>query len=397
MSDRNSGNIKVAVIENALLSSYTAREGLMKELVALHFEVYILTNAVENIEKVERMGVKVIHIGSANYNPLDISGYIFKLTKNLIRIKPDLCLTFTIRPAIWGNLIARFLKIPVITNITGTGPLFQSKSNAYKIIRKVYPIALRKTRIVFFQNADDRNEFIKRGYVSPSQTRMIPGSGVDHEKFKPIHLEKNPNTPFTFLYIGRLLRDKGVPEFVEAARLTKEKFPNVKFRIVGPVWKQNMKSNTISEIQLNEWIREGLIDYAGETTDVRSEIAACDCLVLPSHREGMSNVLLEAASMEKPTIASDVPGCREIIEDGITGLLCEVQNPLNLAVNMQDMIGFSCTEREEMGQRARKKVIREFDKRIVIDNYIREIENQLNLELPPVTVIQEELAPVENL
>lgn len=396
MSGSKSENIRVAVLENALLSSYTAREKLMKELVALNYEVYILTNAPENKEKVEAFGVKVINIGSANYNPLEVSGYIFKLAKNLREIKPDVCLTFSIRPAIWGNLTARFLNLRVITNITGTGPLFTSKSLAYRIIRKIYPFALRRTETVFFQNTEDRQEFVSRGFVRRSQTKLIPGSGIDYEKFSPIEITKEDQSGMTFLYIGRLLKDKGVPEFIEAARIIRKKYPNVTFRIVGPVWKQNMKSKMISEEQLNGWINEGLIEYAGEKTDVRDEIAHCDCLVLPSHREGMSNVLLEAASMEKPTIASNVPGCREIIEDGITGLLCKVKDSEDLAVKMEEMIGLTSEKRAEMGKKARRKVIREFDKQIVIDSYIHEIENLLVRAEPRTVRVIKELSPVEH-
>lgn len=387
MKSFQSGQLRIAVLENGLLSSYTAREALMKRLVSLGHEVYILTHTNENVQKVKDMGLHVIHVGSAKYNPLEILKYITHLRNRLRSIKPDVCLTFTVRPAIWGNLVAQMLNIPVITNITGTGPLLSSHSFIYKIIRIIYPFALRKTKTVFFQNEDDQRQFISRGFVDSSKCQLIPGSGIDVNKFRPVPVHKNEADPFTFLFIGRLLKDKGVLEFIAAARIIKAANPAVKFRIVGPIWKQNVKSNTISSEQLNGWIEEGLIDYTGEKQDVRIELSQADCLVLPSHREGMSNVLLEAASMEKPCIATDVPGCREIIAHEKTGYLCKLQDPEDLALQMEKMLTLNLQERETMGKEGRKKVMREFDKEIVINHYLDEIASATNSEKNSVSLL----------
>ena len=368
---------KIAVIENGLISTYTMREGLMMRLLAEECDIYILTHANSYKSQVEKTGLKVIDIGSGNVNPLKVTSYIYNLYKALKKIKPDVCLTFSIRPAIWGNIITRRLHIPTITNITGTGPLFESQSMAYRIARILYQTALRKTRKVFFQNNDDMNLFVKKKFVKSSVAERIPGSGVDYNKFSPAGIRTRENGSFTFLFIGRLIKDKGIFEYINAARITRKKYPHANFNIIGPFWTQNLKNNTITQTQLHNWIDEGVIDYLGEKKDVRKYIGEADCVVLPSYREGTSNTLLEAASMEKPAIATNTTGCREIVEDKITGLLCNVKDETDLADKMQKMISLSEQERKQMGQRARQKIIKEYDKQIVIAAYLKAIKEAL--------------------
>ncbi len=368
----------IAVIENGLISTYTMREALMMHLLKEGCDVYILTHTNRFVPQVEKMGLKVIDIGSGNLNPLKVSRYIFNLWSALRKIKPDVCLTFSIRPAIWGNLVTRELKIPTITNITGVGPLFTSKNIVYRTARTLYRNALSKTKKVFFQNYDDMNLFIERKFVKTSIAERIPGSGIDYKKFSPIILkEKDPNT-FIFLFIGRLIKDKGIFEYINAARIIRRKFPNATFNVIGPFWTQNLKKNTITHTQLQNWIDEGVIDYLGEKKDVRKFIAEADCIVLPSYREGTSNTLLEAASMEKPAIASNTTGCKEIVSDAETGFLCSVRDELDLSDKMERMILLSPEERREMGKKARQKIIKEYDKQIVIQAYLRAIQEAIN-------------------
>jgi glycosyltransferase involved in cell wall biosynthesis len=308
-----------------------------------------------------------------NLNPVKVSKYIYHLYSGLKKVKPDVCLTFSIRPAIWGNFITRKLKIPTITNITGVGPLFTSQNIAYMAARAIYKYALKKTKKVFFQNFDDMNLFIENKFVRKEIAERIPGSGVDFIKFSPQIAREKDEESFVFLFIGRLIKDKGIFEFVEAARMIHKKYPETVFNVIGPFWHQNLKSNTISKSQLQNWIVEGVIDYEGEKKDVRKFIANADCIVLPSYREGTSNILLEASSMEKPVITSDVTGCREIVDNNITGLLCEVKNSNDLALKMEQMLLLSKEEREEMGKKGRQKIIKEYDKQIVINAYMKAI------------------------
>lgn len=368
---------KIAVIENGLLSTYTMREGLMRALQEHNYEVYVLTHTNQFQPEVEAMKLKVVAVGSGNINPLKVFSYVRKLRRAMKKIDPEICLTFSIRPAIWGNLVARRLRIPVITNITGIGPLFTSKNIVYRIIRSIYPYALQKTRKVFFQNADDRELFINRKFVAAEKTDLIPGSGVDSCKFKPLPSLKKSDKDFTFLFIGRLIRDKGVLEFLEAAQIIKSKFPNVIFKIIGPLWHQNLKSNQLSKSVIDQYVSDGIIIYDGEKWDVRKDIADADCIVLPSYREGISNVLLEAAAMEKPCIATNVTGCKEIIADGDTGLLCKVRDSVDLAKKMKQMYQMEKDDLKKMGKKARQKVMLEFDKQIVISKYLDAIDKLL--------------------
>jgi len=369
---------KIAVIENGLFSTYTMREGLMQRLLKEGYDVTILTHTNSFVSQVEKTGLHVMNIGSGNLNPWKVLKYIFNLYSALKKIQPDVCLTFSIRPAIWGNFITRDLNIPTITNITGVGPLFTSKNLAYRIARSIYRHALQKTRKVFFQNFDDMNLFLQKKFVRKEIAERVPGSGVDYQKFSPITNAKTDEENFIFLFIGRLIKDKGIFEFVEAARVIRKKFPNIIFNVIGPFWHQNLKSNTITKSDLQNWIVEGIIDYQGEKKDIRKFIAEADCIVLPSYREGTSNILLEAASMEKAIITSNTTGCKETVDDEVTGFLCKVKDAEDLADKMEKMYLLSEEDRKTMGKKGRQKIIKEFDKQIVINAYLKAIHEILD-------------------
>ncbi len=371
---------KIAVIENSLFSTYTMRDGLMKRLLEEGYDVTILTHTNSFVEHVEKTGLRVINIGSGNLNPFKVLKYIINLYLALQKIKPDVCLTFSIRPAIFGNFITRYLDIPTITNITGVGPLFTSKNLAYRIARFIYRFALGKTRKVFFQNYDDLNLFLKNKFVKEDISKRIPGSGVDYERFSPMVKPHKDDDHFIFLFIGRLIKDKGIFEFVEAARTLKKRYPRILFNVIGPFWHQNLKSNTITKSDLQNWIVEGIIDYEGEKKDTRKFIARADCIVLPSYREGTSNILLEAASMEKPIVTTNTTGCKETVEDEVTGYLCNVKDSIDLADKMEKMYLLTSEQRSLMGKRGRQKMINEFDKKIVINNYLEAIDEALNVK-----------------
>jgi glycosyltransferase involved in cell wall biosynthesis len=365
---------KIAVIENGLFSTYTMREGLMQRLLKEGYDVTILTHTNSFVSQVEKTGLHVINIGSGNLNPWKVLKYIFNLYSALKKIQPDVCLTFSIRPAIWGNFITRHLNIPTITNITGVGPLFISKNLAYRIARSIYRHALQKTKKVFFQNFDDMNLFLQKKFVRKEIAERVPGSGVDYQKFSPMAIAKTGEENFIFLFIGRLIKDKGIFEFVEAARMIRKKFPNIIFNVIGPFWHQNLKSNTITKSDLQNWIVEGIIDYQGEKKDIRKFIAEADCIVLPSYREGTSNILLEAASMEKAIITTNTTGCKETVDDEVTGFLCKVKDAEDLADKMEKMYLLSEEDRKTMGKKGRQKIIKEFDKQLVINAYLEAID-----------------------
>ena len=365
---------RIAIVENNIIATNTIREKLTRTLMEKGHEVWILTTGTpEDLELARTNGFRVIDIKGSTQNLLDIFIYLKNLRSALRHCKAQICLTFTIRPAIWGNVVTRVLHIPTITNITGIGPLFERDNFAYRAARTLYKFVLKKTSLIFFQNFDDLEIFVSKGFVETSRARRIPGSGVDHEKYKPQSSQRT-DKKFRFLFISRLVKDKGIVEYVDAARLIKNSLPNAEFAVLGPLWNQNLKDNTVTIEELDRWQKEGTIIYLGESKDVRPFIADADCIVLPSYREGSSNVLLEASSMERPCITTNTTGCKEIVEDGITGFLCKVKDADSLASKMKNMYELDEHTRVEMGKQARIKVVREFDKQIVINAYLEAID-----------------------
>lgn len=378
--------INIAIIENNIIAINTIREKLIRTLIEKGYCVTVLTSGTpEQMQVAKEKGAVVIDVGSSTQNPLDIVRYIFNIHKGMKQSSVDVCLTFTIRPAVWGNIVTRILKIPTITNITGIGPLFENNGIAYRGARILYKFVLRKTTKIFFQNYDDMNIFVEKRFTRPGIGERIPGSGVDYEYYSPIEYKKG-NGIFNFIFISRLVKDKGIKEYVEAARLLKNELPDAVFNVLGPIWQQNLKDNTVTEAEIERWVKDGTINYLGEAKDVRKFIAATDCVVLPSYREGLSNVLLEASSMEKPCITCNTTGCKEIVEDGVTGYLCRVRDAKDLATKMKMMYNLSEEKRKQMGKKAREKVILEYDKKIVIDAYLKAIE-QIT-KLPPTAMLQ---------
>lgn len=364
----------IVIIENNIIATNTIRRQLTTALAEYGYQVTVLTTGTDQeLSHARNNGFNIVDVKASNQHPLDVVKYMHNLQKALKAAHADVCLTFTIRPAIWGNIITRRLRIPTITNITGIGPLFESNDLSYRAARRLYKFVLRRTAKIFFQNDSDMNLFLNKKFVDAKRAERIPGSGVDYNYYAPIEAGKSAN--FRFLFISRLIKDKGILEFVEAAGILKQKVPGAEFAVLGPLWTQNLKANIVTQNDLNGWIKEGNIIYLGAAGDVRSYIAEADCIVLPSYREGMSNVLLEASSMEKPCITCDTTGCNDIIEDGLNGYLCEVKNANDLAQKMIKMFRLDETVRTEMGKAGRKKVIDKFNKQIVIDAYLNAIQS----------------------
>lgn len=360
---------RIAIIENNVLATNTIRKKLTLSLIENGYDVLVLTTGEEpEMNAVKSAGIPIENIGAGGVGLKSIYNYIVRLNKSIRNFNPDVVLTFTIRPNIWGNFIAGFLNKPVISNITGIGALFSRKKFGYTIARTLLKYALQKTKWIFFQNEDDRNLFLSRKLVHIKNTQVIPGSGVDVHFFKPSINEK-VNDELSFLFIGRLIKDKGIIEYCEAALSVLSSYPKVKFKIVGPFWNQNFKSNSITQSDLKKYQQAG-IEYLGDTDDVRPFIENADVVVLPSYREGMSNVLLESGSMAKPCIASNVTGCKEIIDHGVTGFLCKAKDANDLAGMMIKMIKLSHAERTKMGKAAREKIKTQFNKQIVVDAYL---------------------------
>ena len=365
---------KIIILENTFYTVLSLRMEILRHFKSLGYEVYILSKAEgKDAEVLESEGYHCIPVGTVVMNPIKAGFFFFKLLREIRRIQPTMIFSFTIRPNIFGSIAARCLRLPIVSNVTGTGPLTTDNSVVYRLIRLVYKFAFLKNQRVFFQNEDDYNFFIQNNYVRPSHGILLPGSGVDTNHYAP---RPKTKSEFVFLMISRLIKDKGIIEYIQAAEQVKKQFPEVKFQVLGPYWKQSTAKNTITKDEVTQWVSQGTIDYLGHTLDVRPFIAEADCIVLPSYREGCANVLMQGASMAKPLIATDVTGCRNLINDNESGYLCEVKNPESLADKMIQLYLLPIEKRIEMGKNGREKMINEYQKKIVLDAYEKEMMRQ---------------------
>ena len=362
----------IAIVINTSWNIYNFRLGLLKALQAQGYKIIAIAPHDDYVSKLEALGIEhhniIIH--NKGTNPLQDCQLIWRFYKLYTHLKPDVLLHYTIKPNIYGTLAAKLAGIPVISNISGLGTVFLNNKLSSKIARLLYRIALKIPVTVFFQNKDDRDLFIQLKLVAKEKTALLPGSGINTQKFLPLPVIKD-NTDLQFLFIGRLLKDKGLVEYVEAARLLKIDYPQVQFLVLGAFYAEN--PTAITTETMAQWEREGDITYLGVSDDIASMIAAVDCVVLPSYREGLSRVLLEAASMEKPIVTTDVPGCRDVVDDGVNGFLCQPKNGSDLAAAIKKMIQISPQERECMGKKGREKVVTEFDECLVINKYLKVI------------------------
>lgn len=296
------------------------------------------------------------------------AGYVRALRK----LRPDVFLGFTVKPNVYGSLAARLLGIKVVNNVSGLGTAFMQPGILNRLVSGLYRIAFKGSARVFFQNRHDRDLFVEQGLVRPGQASVIPGSGIDLQRFQPPAEPRDDSSPFRFLFVGRLLRDKGLVEYVEAARALRSSWPDAEFAVLGFAGSDNRSAVPISDVE--RWQDERLVIYLGDTDDVRPFIASSDCVVLPSYREGLPRSLLEAAAMGKPMIATDVPGCRDVVADGENGFLCEARSAASLARSMDAMLRLDQGTRQAMGRAARSMVEEKFDQRFVTDAYIEALK-----------------------
>lgn len=312
--------------------------------------------------QVERIPVDLDRSGA---NPFADLGLMKTYRELLRKLRPAAYLGFTIKPNIYGSRVAAREGIPAIPNVSGLGTAFIGGGPMQHIVAALYRWGFSRAPSVFFQNDEDRALFVERRIVQPRRARVLPGSGVDLQWFAPAPAMAGPPT---FLLVGRLLRDKGVVEFVDAARRVRTHCPAARFQLLGPIDDGNRTA--VDRRHLDSWVAEGIVEYLGVTDDVRPSIADASAVVLPSYREGLPRSLLEAAAMGRPLIATDVPGCRAVVEDGCNGYLCAVRDPASLADVMLQLANLPAEERRAMGVNARWKVEREFGQDRVITAYL---------------------------
>ncbi|NLM44845.1 MAG: glycosyltransferase family 4 protein [Clostridiales bacterium] len=364
---------RVLILANNAVGLYNFRFELICELFKQGLEVHFAVPETIEDKKVQLIidaGAKYLHtpLNRRGTNPFEDLKLIMQYKKVMKTINPDVVLTFTIKPNIYGTYVASKFNKPVIMNVTGIGSSLVS-GNLKKVVKNLYKHACEKADIVFFENEDNRCFFIHNKIVNYKKTVLLPGAGVNINKYRPVE-KRYKSDKIKFLFIGRIMKEKGIEEYLEAANNITKKYTNTEFQILGPFEEKQYETLILKNKNSN-------IKYLGVSDDVRNEIKEIDCIVHPSYHEGMSNVLLEGAAMGKPLIASNIPGCKEIIEDGHNGYLFQVKSVKSLEEKLEKFINLNDHAKELMGKNSRNKVLKEFDRKIVIDKYIKAINTVL--------------------
>jgi len=365
---------KIAIISNVSWNLYNFRLSLMIAMRNAGYHVIAIAQHDEYSQKIIDEGFEFhsITLNSQGINPLQDMQTTMEFYKLFKELSPDFICNYTIKPNIYASLVARALNIKMINNIAGLGTLFINQGPITSIAKLLYKASQSKADRVFFQNRDDFKLFTDEGLVKRSSCDILPGSGVDTNRFRP--QAKLQSEVIRFLHVSRMIWEKGIGEYVDAARIIKAKYPNIEFCLLGFLDVAN--PGAISRGQMNEWVEEGVINYLGVSDNVDEVISTADCVVLPSYyREGTPKTLLESASSAKPIITTDNVGCRDVVDHGVNGYLCEPRSAKDLADKIEMFLALSEEEKMIMGENSRKKVKNEFDEKIVIGKYLEVLES----------------------
>lgn len=362
----------ITLVGNSAWSMYNFRAGLVKGLLKAGYKVSVVAPDDEYFHKcIENFGAEFIpiKIEAKGTNPISDLRLICHFMRIFRSIKPDFIFFYTIKPNIYGSFAARFLGVAHIAVTTGLGYTFVNNNIVSKIARILYKQALKKAKEIWFLNNDDFESFSQYRLIPKSKGYVLKGEGINMERFV---LGGNQTDKISFLLMARMLWDKGIGEYVEAARILKVKYPNVQFRLLGFIGVDNPSAISLEQIKL--WQHEGVVEYLGSTDNVIPFIQNVSCIVLPSYREGLPITLLEGAAMCKPLVATDSIGCRDAVDDGISGFLCKIRDAMSLHDAMEKIILMTPLQRQEMGEAGRKKMEREFDEKLIIDVYFQTLE-----------------------
>ena len=371
--------MKIGLIANSSWNVVNFRLDLLGILADQGYEIVVFAPEDKYASAVRQAGYSFVPLKKLRRkgtNPIKDLWLFLEIKNKLKKEELDLVLNYTIKPVIYGSLAARTNKIKSINTITGLGFSFLSRGFINKLVLQLYKHSLRFADRVYFQNQDDRMLFHNLNIISEDKTGIIPGSGIDTKKFKS--QEDYPRREkLKFLFVGRLLYDKGIREYVEAAKLVLKNQEH-EFLVVGALDPENPSG--IKNIQLEEWVNNGTINYLGESNEVKNFIEDCDVVVLPSYREGLPRVLLEAMAMSRPIIATDTAGCRETVIEEENGYLAELKSAESLAQTMHKIIADGYVKRREMGIKGREMVLQKFEGKIVNKIYLKEIKKLLGAE-----------------
>lgn len=356
----------IVLIGNHYIVIYNFRKELIQKLKSEGYRVVVLMPYTQEAEKITQLGCEVIDVpvDRRGINPIKDIKLFIQYKKYLKTIRPDMVLTYTIKPNIYGGFACRILKIPYICTITGLGKGIEEGGILKRMILTMYQVALKRVQMIFFQNAENKILF-EKAHIGKNKYTLVNGSGVnlDTFSFKAFPPE---NDPIRFIYMARITKSKGVDELLEAICAIKEKYENVEFHFLG------FMEEDYTDI-FTKYRENGLIIYHGMQMEVISYLEKCQCLLLPSWFEGMSNACLEAAAIGRAVITSDISGCRECVEDGVTGFLHKPNDSKDLTEKIEKFLSMSYNDRKQMGESGRRKMEKEFSRQLVVDAYMKEI------------------------
>ncbi|MCB0645515.1 MAG: glycosyltransferase family 4 protein [Saprospiraceae bacterium] len=369
---------RIVLVANTTWNIFNFRLNVIQKLVDEGHEVYVLAPVDEYIAYKENFP-GVVHIGLSHLdrdstNPLKDLFLVGELYRKYKKIKPSLIIHYTHKPNIFGSIAAMFAKIKSINVITGLGYSFIHKGWINTAMKALYRMVSSKAVLTVFENQDDLKLFIEEGLVDEGRAVSIKGCGVDASYYLP-----QPNGIFhettTFTFIGRLLKDKGVREFAEAAKVIKARYPKTHFVMLGDFDQEN--PSTIERDQLLDWLNNDVVEYRGFVRDVRPYVSKSDCIILPSYREGLPRIILEGMAMAKPIITCDTAGCRETVDSGINGFLVQPRNVAALVSGIEQFMDLSAEEQKEMGRKGRAMVEELFDSKIIAAELYEHIKKHL--------------------
>lgn len=370
---------KIVLVSNTSWYLYNFRLSIIKLMSIHRLEVICIANYDEYSDRLKNNGVTFIESSLQNKgkNPLNDYAYFKFLYKIYTDIKPDFIFHYTIKPNIYGSMAAKKAKISSIAVVSGAGYIFLHENLLTTLTKRLYAKAAKQCTEMWFVNKEDQQMFINEKIVEAAKTRVLPGEGINTDIFKRSTQYPAHNKNFTFLLTGRMLWDKGVGVYVEAAKIIKSKYPSVKFQLLGFI--DNLNPTSISKEQIDAWVEEGFVEYLGVTDNVKSYLEKANCFVLPSfYKEGVPRSLLEAASMEIPIITTDNVGCREVVNDGYNGFLSKIKDPESLAEKMEKMLSMPKDGLVEMGRKGRCRVIEQFHENLVLKFYVDMLDKYIN-------------------
>lgn len=357
---------KILFLANHFICLYTNRTELITKLVKEGYEVFLSLPKSEENKFYLDIGCKVIEteIDRRGVNPIKDLKLIKQYKKIIKTVSPDIIFSYTIKPNIYGSYVSNKLKVKQVCNITGTGATFLKRNFVSFVCKFLYKKTVKKCYKVFFQNTSDRDFFLKNKLVANNYD-LLPGSGcnLDEHTYSPMPTDDT----IRFIFIGRVMKLKGIDEYLECAKVITNKYSNVEFLIAG--WNEEEKYVKI----INEFEEKGLVKYLGFRKDISDLIAQCHCTILPSHGgEGVPNALLESAATGRPCIGSKISGTTDVIDDEKTGFLFETGSAEDLIKKVEKFLNLSSNEKELMGKNGRIKIEKEFDRNIVINKYLEE-------------------------